>query len=112
MSDGLKSMKLDREEKQERAESPRLDDQPEYPYGLKIHVDKSMFGRVDPGKIPQVGDKLMLLARVEVTDVHKEPAPGDVFKVSCGLQITDMDLKPVEKEKMGAAESLYGESKS
>jgi len=105
----LKDMRLKREDVVDRMEQPKIDDMPRYPYGLKIHLDKDSYKMVGLSGVPKVGEEYMILAKVEVTDVSKESSASDENKVSCSLQIKEMDIKK-EEVKPEPATVLYGGS--
>ena len=106
----LKSMKKTEEEKKEEA-SPSVMDRPSYPYGLKLHIDEDSYEKLGMADVPSVGDKFMILAKVEVTDVHQAEKGDDRKYPSVGLQITDMAIKEKDEEKVkDAGQVLYGAS--
>jgi len=106
----LKSMKLSEEDKKEET-MPSVMDRPSYPYGLKIHLSEECVERLGMNEAPQVGSKFMMLAQVEVVDVHQTEKGDDKKYYSMGMQITDMDLQKVKKEESkDTASTLYGES--
>lgn len=100
----------DEEKKEEYSERKSLiADKPKYPHGLKINLDEGMAKKLGLDESTKVGDKIMMLARVEVCSVYRENYEGDVGSVSIGLQITDMDLKK-PKEETDVASKMYGSS--
>jgi len=104
----MKSMVMSGHDKSESTLGASMKDEEKYPYGLKIHLDEDSFSKLDLTSTPKVGDKFMMLAMVEVSDMHKSNSMGDELKVSMGLQITDLELKSKEAEKESTASKLYG----
>ena len=95
----LKSMKVSKQEREEhhtiKAVNP---DVPEYPYGLKIHLDKEALSKLGIEKLPEVGSEMKLMAVVKVCDVsqHKSIYGEDR---SLGLQITDMAVGGAKEQE-------------
>lgn len=80
-------------------------DKPEYPYGLSINLDNESLKKLGMEELPQVGDTMMVMAKVEVRSVSSyDTTEGDDKNVS--LQITEMVAKP--KEGKSLAEKMYG----
>ena len=90
-------MKLSEMEKKE-GEINSVLEKPSYPYGLRIYLDPDSVKKLNL-KDPQVGDKMMLEATVEVMSVNAEMVKGDVKELSVGLQIKEMVLESGEEEK-------------
>jgi len=106
----MKDMSLSIEEKKERVSESSID-KPDYPYGLKIHLEGETYNKIGFTEAPALGQKFMIMGVVEVMDVHKESVQGD-DRISCTLQITHMDLKKKEseeKEKKDQGSILYGQ---
>jgi hypothetical protein len=108
----MKSMVISAEEKKEMATHSVVSDVPKYPYGLKLHFDDESFSKLELGKTPQVGDKMMMLAMVEVCEVRAESYEGDSKKTSMSVQITDLEIKEKEQSEplapKSVAQKLYG----
>lgn len=108
----MKSMVISANEKKEMATHSVVSDVPRYPYGLKLHFDDESFAKLDLSKTPQVGEKMMILAMVEVCEVRAESYEGDGKKVSMSVQITDLEIKEKEKSEpstsSSVAQKLYG----
>lgn len=104
---GMKSLKLSEQDKKEEAMGESVLDRPSYPHGLSIHLDSDVWDKLEMGDAPEAGQEFMVLARAYVKDVHQDKGADDRKKISAGLQITDMDIRPVKEEKDTATE-LYG----
>lgn len=66
-------------------------DEPEYPYGLRISLDKDSLAKLGITELPEVGATMVLQARVEVVSVSQyDSSEGKSQDMS--LQITDMSL--------------------
>lgn len=88
----MKNMKLDGKEKRDYMNGPAAQPAaPEYPFGLRIHLDNDSIKKLGIEKLPEVGSKMKLMAIVEVCDLSEHKSLyGD--NKSLGLQITDMKL--------------------
>lgn len=100
----MADMKISEIEKKENA-SPSVLDQPNYPYGLRIHIDPETYKKLGL-KDCQVGDKLELEGYGVVMSVNAEEVKGDVKEYSVGIQITDLS---VSKEEKSAESVIYGD---
>lgn len=87
------------EKKEESQPMSALYDTPNYPYGLKIQIDAETYKKLGFTEPPDVDAKMMLMAKVEVCSVYKEPGKGDEKNYSMGLQITDMELKEMPEQE-------------
>jgi hypothetical protein len=83
-----------------------ISDSPLYPYGLSINLGPEEVEKLGLG-IPGVGDKLMMIAKVEVSSVSNERTWGEKGKARITLQITDMDVQKPKAEK-SAEQVIYG----
>jgi hypothetical protein len=104
----MKDMSISIQEKKEESSPSVVDDKPRYPYGLKIHFDPKSFDKLGLEGAPKVGEKFMMMAMVEVCDVHQEKMADDVPEIGVGMQITSLELKESEKEK-STEDKLYGD---
>lgn len=91
-----------------KTETPMMEksegeDKPQYPYGLKLALDKDIMDKLGMKEMPEVGEKMMLHAMITVVDLHDSTD----YK-SVGLQITDMTLEEDMGEKKPDAEVFYG----
>lgn len=107
----LKNMALSEYDKKEMSQESVVD-RPKYDYGLTVHISEEMYERLGLSEAPDIGECFMMLAKVEVKDIHQNKGADDRMKVSMGLQITDMALQAKEyepEEKKDPATALYGE---
>lgn len=103
----LKSMILSPEEKKEYAGSV-VAEAPMYPYGLRISLGDDAIDKLGLVGNPEAGQKLMLVARVEVVGFSQDKTfTGDIEK-SLSLQITEMALAPDTDKKTDPEKVLYG----
>lgn len=79
----------------------------EYPYGLKLDLNDESLKSLRITKLPDIGEGMMLVAKVEVCNISAYDSSEGGASRSMGLQITDMALKP-EEPAVSAAEALYG----
>lgn len=94
----MKSMKMEKKQAEQMGDTVKSDT-PEYPYGLKIHLDNECLKRLALEELPEIGEEMMLVAKVQVTDVHQSERQGEGPYMSVGLQITDMELSEAKEEK-------------
>lgn len=64
-------------------------DQPEYPYGLEIHLDDQSLSKIDLGD-KKVGDVCMFMIKTKITSINERDDEKGTNR-SMSLQITDMD---------------------
>lgn len=80
-------------------------DAPEYPYGLRISLDGDSMKKLAMPEC-KVGDKLALMAMVEVVSMSEHQGEGDKEpRRSLDLQITDMEMH--DGKAQGPAERMY-----
>ena len=103
----MRDLSITDKEKKEASVHSVLEDTPKYPYGLKLHIDEETFEKLGLADAPTTGDKFMILAVAEVSDIRQERYRGDEKKHSMGLQIMQMEVKP-HKDKKDAASTIYG----
>jgi len=100
-------------EKRDNAETSILYDTAKYPYGMKLHVDPETYKKLGLAEVPDLGEKMVILAHVEVSSLSKAPGKGDEVSVDMCLQITDIDLKTQDveeqEEQKNPASVMYGE---
>lgn len=101
----LQSMKLSKAEQKESMPSVAKMDKPEYPYGLRLDLGKDVLEKLDMKKLPQVGDKIMVMAMAEVCSVSEHDSEYGGKSKSVGLQITEMALG--KGESAPAEDKLY-----
>jgi len=106
------SMKLDASEKQNTAPTV-MAEAPDYPYGLRLDLDKSALSKLGIESLPELGSKMELHAVAEVVGVSQsESSPGGEHK-SVALQIVELGVGPSAKmSENQQAEVLYGKAPS
>lgn len=105
----MKNMKMTASEKKDTVElgpSTISSKGPDYPWGLNINLDSGSMDKLDIDDLPEVGEKMVLNAIVEVVSVSAN-ANKERESRNISLQITDMDLSPAKK-KRAADEVMYG----
>jgi len=102
----LKSMKITKSQ-QEKATKPSMMEYPQYPYGLSIRLDNDSLKKLGIKELPEVGEKMTVIAKVEVTSASQNKSTGGDSK-NVELQITDMCLED-EGDAKEASKELYGE---
>ena len=82
----------------------------EYPSGLNIYLNPETVKKLGITEAPKVGEEKMILAKVLCQSVSIDPNDDDTSELSISLQITEMEIKGLDKEpeKKDAAASLYG----
>lgn len=104
----LVSMKMSQEEAQEQYGSSPMMDAPEYPYGLTITLDEEALAKLGMPALPQVGQKMMITARVEVKSVSQYDSQGGEKEQTVCLQITDMEMS-ADRGGQEPEQALYGQ---
>jgi len=82
-------MKLSDEEKKDMHKPSVLEDGPEYPFGLHLHLNPDVVRKLAISEPPDVGSEMVILAKVKVDNVGLEHGRDDMKKMNIGLQITD-----------------------
>lgn len=100
-------MKMSPEEAQEQYGSSPVSEAPQYPYGLQIQLDEEALAKLGLPVLPQVGEKMIITARVEVTSVSQYENQMSGKEKNVSLQITDMELG-ADKEDQSAENAIYG----
>jgi len=83
-------------------------DEPKYPYGLCINLDKEQLDKLGITALPQVGAQMTIMAKAYVKSTSAYETQGGK-DMSIGLQITDMEIGSA-KTQSDQATMLYGES--
>jgi len=110
----MTNMKLSIEEKKDMDAPTLVADRPAYPYGLRINLEPEAVKKLGMKDVPSVGEKMMMLAMVEVVRIEQEKHMDDTPEYTVSLQITDMELskgKPSGDDR-DASEVLYGSKES
>lgn len=98
----LKSMKIEKEAAEKMyGPATAVAEAPQYPYGLRLSLDNAALEKLGI-EMPEVGDKMKMLAQVEVVGTSAYDAKEGGKRLSVELQITDMGIKEMEeKEESG-----------
>jgi len=81
------------------------ENQPKYPWGLRIHLHTEEIEKLGL-EMPNIGEEFILKAKVVVTELHESKSADNKDKKSIDFQITDMILK-TEQDIINMAERLY-----
>ena len=80
-------------------------DEPRYPYGLCISLEKEDMDKLGLGNLPKVGTEILFMAKAVVKSTSAyETQGGNDMRVE--LQITDMEMKADQNERNNAAASM------
>lgn len=94
MADGMTSMaysKADLKAMKDNNCHP-CGDMPKYPWGLAIRLEQAELDKLGLAGLPTVGQRLQILATVEVTGVNSNQVTGEKPRTSVALQITDLQM--------------------
>lgn len=105
----LTSMKLSKKDRQGDGPMPARDAGPLYPWGLSLTLDDPALKKLKI-EMPEVGDTLMLVARVEVTSVSLNDSADGGERRSVSLQVTEMSLGADKADASDFASKLYGKA--
>lgn len=84
-------------------------DRPKYPHGLTVHLNEISLKKLQIEELPDVGQKKILLARVECISVSEHESIEGGVNRDVTLQITEMGLTPNDGDRLKeAASKLYG----
>ena len=101
---------INMKQKPEREEMPgEIDkDEPRYPYGLCLSLDKNSLEKLGITALPKVGGEMMITAKAKITGTSQYDSQGG-SEMRVELQITDMDLGQTENaQNDNRASKLYG----
>jgi hypothetical protein len=104
----MADMKMSKTEgiKYEMAEE-KEGDEPQYPYGLCIHLEKEQLEALGIKDMPEIGAKMMLHANAYVKTVSQyDTKEGKDQRVE--LQITELEVVPGEAKD--ASQIMYGKA--
>ena len=80
-------------------------DEPRYPYGLCISLEKEDMDKLGLSNLPKVGTEVSFMAKAVVKGTSAyETQGGSDMRVE--LQITDMEMKADQTERNNAAASM------
>lgn len=94
---------------EKKAEEVGMDERPDYPYGLSLHLGKEQLEKLGIEGLPETGTPMLVMARVFVEQAGEHTTNGEQTERHITLQITEMSLSP-EATKVSAAEKMFGES--
>lgn len=98
----LKNMKVSKKE----AKKDIIDEEPKYPWGLRLHFDEESVSKLDIEELPKQGDKVMIVAFANVDEVGDiESQRGRQRHID--LQLTDVSIE--EKADKDTLSTLYGD---
>lgn len=109
MPGNLKSLLKTSGEKRENS-IMSVEDKPDYPHGLKIHLDEETVRKLGIPVAPDVGKKVQVMAIGEIVSVSKEEGRGDDHSFSMSIQLQDVDVQPQTIQERGAGVLYGGES--
>lgn len=72
--------------------------EPEYPYGLCLHLGMDELEKLGMSQLPEVGAVMMISAKAFVKSTSAYETQGDGKSMSVDLQITDMEVAAGEKK--------------
>jgi len=105
----MKNMKLDKQAMRENAVLTQPSDYtPDYPWGLKVHIDDDTMRKLGIDALPEVGAEFMLKAKCFVCSVSYNDSENSKEHMSMSLQITDMALDKEKKATKAGEEVFYG----
>lgn len=102
------NMQMSKKEATEQAKPMSAADAPRYPYGLSITLDDDALSKLGVDKMPKVGGKMTIEARVTVTACSESDRQGGGKSRRCELQITDLELGGGPAKKGSAEDKMYG----
>lgn len=82
-----------------------MPEKPEYPYGLSIDLGEESLAKLEMEKLPQVGEEMMVHAKVTVKAVSQSDYEGKKSRNVC-FQITDMAID-MPKDLNKVAQKFY-----
>ena len=91
---------VDMKSKPEREEMPGAieTDEPQYPYGLCLHLGMDELEKLGMKQLPEVGAVMMISAKAFVKSTSAHETQGDGKSMSVDLQSTDMEVAAGEKK--------------
>lgn len=82
-------------------------DEPRYPYGLCLHLGNDEIEKLKLTQVPDVGTEVMITAKAFVKSTSAYETQTDGMSRSAELQITALELGPVQ-QKPDAAQVMFG----
>lgn len=71
--------------------------QPDYPYGLVLHLEKDEIDKLGMKQLPGIGTEMPMHVLLRVTRVSQSAAEGADEQTSVDLQITDIGIGAAEE---------------
>ncbi len=105
----MKDMKRTAKEQKATAVGIAEPSKDEYPYGLRISLQKSELVKLGMKNLPKVGDEFQIEAKAKVVSVRASDHAEYGDDASCELQITDLAL---DNDDEPASKKLYGKTAS
>lgn len=103
------NMKMSREAAKEYTLGAEVNDEPQYPYGLRLDLNDDSLEKLGITALPKVGTEMTITAKVKVTSVSAYDSQGGAPEQNVCLQITDMEIGNSQVERNNsAANALYG----
>jgi hypothetical protein len=102
------NMKQSKEESREYSQPVEMDE-PEYPYGLCIHLHDDSLEKLGITSLPKVGSEMTITAKVFVKSTSAYNTQKGESEMSMDLQITDMEISPAQSSSSQAS-MLYGDA--
>lgn len=87
------SMKRSKAEKKQMLPALSSPSPEDFPYGLRLDLDKDALEKLGIDDLPDVGDTFHLMATVKVTSVSEDTTSDGSDHCSVCLQITNMSLE-------------------
>jgi hypothetical protein len=97
---------MKREKQNSESNEVAMDEKPDYPYGLTLHLDSESLDKLGIKELPEVGAEMMIGAKVKVESINMSDS-DDGKEKHVALQVTDMELSGADKPS--AADTLYGD---
>ena len=96
-------------EKNECSPAEEAGDQPQYPYGLCINLDKDSLEKLGITSLPKVGTEMTINAKAVVKSVSAYDTQGEGQDMNASIQITDMEISGSDNaDNSKRADMLYG----
>jgi hypothetical protein len=90
----MADLKMTKTEKKESMPCS-VDNQPNYPYGTKLHLDSASLDKLGMSKLPKVGAKVMVSAIGVVTSVSQHESKNNDSR-NVEIQLQEMGVESAE----------------
>lgn len=91
--------------KEESANTPVSESQEQYPYGLRIMLDKDELEKMGMKKLPIIGDEFMIEAMCKVVSVSENASENNETS-SVSLQIIHLGMEPHQAKPKTALDAM------